>query len=32
MPRGGDQSQVCDNVIVVTLEHGRHDLRDVVEG
>ncbi len=30
-PRGGDQIQVGDNVIVVTLEHGLHDLRDIVE-
>ena len=29
--RGGDQIQVGDNVIVVTLEHGLHDLRDIVE-
>ena len=31
IPRGGDQIQVGDNVIVVTLEHGLHDLRDIVE-
>ena len=30
-PRGGDEIQVGDNVIVVTLEHGLHDLRDIVE-
>ena len=30
IPRGGDQIQVGDNVIVVTLEHGLHDLRDIV--
>ena len=29
--RGGDQIRVGDNVIVVTLEHGLHDLRDIVE-
>ena len=28
-PRG-DEIQVGDNVIVVTLEHGLHDLRDIV--
>lgn len=28
--RGGDEIQVGDNVIVVTLEHGLHDLRDIV--
>ena len=32
IPRGGDRIQVGDNVIVVTLEHGLHDLRDIVEG
>ena len=31
IPRGGDQIQVGDNVIVVTLEHGLHDLRDIVD-
>ena len=31
IPRGGDQIQVGDSVIVVTLEHGLHDLRDIVE-
>ena len=31
IPRGGDQIRVGDNVIVVTLEHGLHDLRDIVE-
>ena len=31
IPRGGDEIQVGDNVIVVTLEHGLHDLRDIVE-
>ena len=31
LTRGGDQIQVGDNVIVVTLEHGLHDLRDIVE-
>ena len=31
IPRGGVQIQVGDNVIVVTLEHGLHDLRDIVE-
>ncbi len=31
IPRGGDQIQVGDDVIVVTLEHGLHDLRDIVE-
>ena len=31
IPRGGDQLQVGDNVIVVTLEHGLHDLRDIEE-
>ena len=31
IPRGGDQIHVGDNVIVVTLEHGLHDLRDIVE-
>lgn len=31
IPRGGDQIQVGDNVVVVTLEHGLHDLRDIVE-
>ena len=31
LSRGGDQIQVGDNVIVVTLEHGLHDLRDIVE-
>lgn len=30
IPRGGDEIQVGDNVIVVTLEHGLHDLRDIV--
>ena len=30
IPRGGDQIQVGDNVIVVTLEHGLHDLRDIL--
>lgn len=30
IPRGGDKIQVGDNVIVVTLEHGLHDLRDIV--
>lgn len=30
IPRGGDEIQVRDNVIVVTLEHGLHDLRDIV--
>lgn len=30
IPRGGDTIQVGDNVIVVTLEHGLHDLRDIV--
>ena len=29
--RGGDQIQVGDNVIVVTLEHGLHDLRDILD-
>ena len=31
IPRGGDQIQVGDNVIVVTLEHGLHDLRDILD-
>ena len=31
LTRGGDQIQVGDSVIVVTLEHGLHDLRDIVE-
>lgn len=31
IPRGGDQIRVGDNVVVVTLEHGLHDLRDIVE-
>ena len=31
IPRDGDQIQVGDSVIVVTLEHGLHDLRDIVE-
>ncbi len=30
IPRGGDEIQVGDNVIVVILEHGLHDLRDIV--
>lgn len=30
IPRGGDEIRVGDNVIVVTLEHGLHDLRDIV--
>lgn len=30
IPRGGDEIQVGDNVIVVTLAHGLHDLRDIV--
>lgn len=30
IPRGGDEIQVGDNVIVVTLEYGLHDLRDIV--
>ena len=30
IPRGGDEIEVGDNVIVVTLEHGLHDLRDIV--
>lgn len=30
IPRGGDEIQVGDNVIVVTLEHGLHDLRNIV--
>lgn len=30
IPRGGDEIQVGDNVVVVTLEHGLHDLRDIV--
>ena len=30
IPRGGDEIQVGDNVIVVTLERGLHDLRDIV--
>jgi trk system potassium uptake protein TrkA len=30
IPRGGDQIQVGDTVIVVTLEHGLHDVRDIV--
>ena len=30
IPRGADQIRVGDNVIVVTLEHGLHDLRDIV--
>ena len=31
IPRGGDEIKVGDNVIVVTLEHGLHDLRDIVQ-
>ena len=30
-PRHGEQIQVGDNVIVVTLEHGLHDLRDILD-
>ncbi len=30
IPRGGDRIQVGDNVIVVTLQHGLHDLQDIV--
>ena len=30
IPRGGDEIQPGDNVIVVTLEHGLHDLRDIL--
>lgn len=30
IPRGGDRIQVGDTVIVVTLEHGLHDVRDIV--
>lgn len=30
IPRGGDRIQVGDSVIVVTLEHGLHDVRDIV--
>lgn len=30
IPRGSDRIQVGDSVIVVTLEHGLHDLRDIV--
>ncbi len=30
IPRGNDRIQVGDNVIVVTLQHGLHDLRDIV--
>lgn len=31
IPRGGDYIQVGDSVIVVTLEHGLHDIRDILE-
>lgn len=30
IPRGSDRIQVGDTVIVVTLEHGLHDVRDIV--
>lgn len=30
IPRGGDRIQVGDTVIVVTLEHGLHDVRDIL--
>lgn len=30
IPRGNDQIQVGDSVIVVTLEHGLHDVSDIV--
>ena len=30
IPRGSDKIQVGDSVIVVTLQHGLHDLRDIV--
>ena len=32
IPRGGDTIQLGDTVIVVTLQHGLHDLRDIVAG
>ena len=30
IPRGSDSIQVGDSVVVVTLEHGLHDVRDIV--
>ncbi len=30
IPRGSDRIQVGDSVIVVTLEHGLHDIRDIL--
>ena len=32
IPRGGDTIQLGDTVVVVTLQHGLHDLRDIVAG
>ncbi len=32
IPRGGDMIRPGDTVIVVTLQHGLHDLRDIVAG
>lgn len=31
IPRGDDRIQVGDSVIVVTVEHGLHDLRDILD-
>jgi trk system potassium uptake protein TrkA len=32
IPRGNDEIQVGDSVVVVTLEHGLHDVRDIIAG